>query len=204
MPNIHPGVFNNRSGVYDTRPCVSNTRSCVSNTRSGASNSRSSVSKTHPFVSKTRAGVSNARLGVANTHPGVLGTRTHMSTATRPPAPPHPRGAEASMSLTRRAYLSRGVGLPHTAEGSLIHPGTSIFSENLHENYPTNASGCDLCVVIFFARCLKEKYLFPENAAPLAQQSSGSETKACPVVSTWLVQDDIDETRERAELARQS
>ena len=40
---------------------------------------------------------------------------------------------------------------------------TTLYSfKNLHENYYTNSSGRDLCVVIFVARVLKEKYLFPD------------------------------------------
>jgi len=34
--------------------------------------------------------------------------------------------------------------------------------KNMHENYYTNASGRDLCVVKFLARFLKERYLFPD------------------------------------------
>jgi len=38
----------------------------------------------------------------------------------------------------------------------------SFSFKKVHENYYANASGRDLCVVIFIARLLKEKYLFPD------------------------------------------
>ena len=42
------------------------------------------------------------------------------------------------------------------------HPGTIIFSLLNHENYYTNASGRDQCVVIFLASVLEETHLFPD------------------------------------------
>ena len=67
-------------------------------------------------------------------------------TSSKPPALSHPPS---------------GGEIPFKVEERLIWEQVFFF-QKLHENYYTNASGRDLCVVIFLSRFLKEKYLFPD------------------------------------------
>ena len=65
-------------------------------------------------------------------------------------------------SINRCEHLAQRLAVI-SPEGRTPSIGNKYFSlQKLHENYYRNASGRDLCVAIFLASVLKEKYLFPD------------------------------------------
>ena len=65
-------------------------------------------------------------------------------------------------SVNRCEHLAQGLAaiVPEVRTPS---SGNKYFSFlKLHENYYRKSSGRDLCVAIFLASVLKEKYLFPD------------------------------------------
>ena len=78
--------------------------------------------------------------------------------------------ARAAMNAASKSRTSQETFLA-PMEGALERPGAASLSsgnkyvpfKKLHENYITNASGRDLCVVVILARISKEKHLFPDE-----------------------------------------
>ena len=68
------------------------------------------------------------------------------------------------MLKTFQGMLSRvrGRGRERHPEGILSSGNKCLSFKTLHENHYTDASGRELCVVIFGASILIEEYVFPD------------------------------------------